>query len=176
MRRFGFQGYLFFGALTGFAALLSSIFLIRELGIPDANIVDVVTVREGAFYALHPLYALGGYGLIMLEFILAYLVPLATKHGVPGFAPNMSKGVAQIYLVQWVTITLLSPLLVAIANIWVNIGVAFSVLLISCARGMTLKKTKPNSRQGAEYHKWRPPIRLLKPLRRRFKQVDDIDV
>ncbi len=141
VRRFGFQGYLFFGALTGFAAPLSSIFLIRELGMLDATIVDVVTVREGAFYALHPLYALGGYGLIMFEFILSYLVLLATKHDIPGFAPNMSKGVAQIYLVQWVTIASLPPFLFAIANILINIGVAFFVLLISCAGGMMLKKT-----------------------------------
>lgn len=68
--------------MTGFAALVSSTFLIRELGMPDANIVDVVIVRVGAFYALHPLYALGGYDLIMLELILSYLVLLATKHGV----------------------------------------------------------------------------------------------
>jgi len=36
---------------------------------PDATMTDVVTVREGAYYALHPLYAVAGCGIIMLEFV-----------------------------------------------------------------------------------------------------------
>jgi len=53
----------------------------------------------------------------------------------------MSQNVAQIYIVQWLAIALLSPLLVRVSSIWINILIAFFVLLLSCFGGKLLKKT-----------------------------------
>ena len=118
----------------------TAIFAALILGMPDAAIVDIVTVRDGVYYALHPVYAVAGYGIIMLEFALAYLVLLETRSHIPHFMLTMSKNVARIYIVQWAVIALLSPLLAAVSNIWVNIAIAFFVLIISCFGGMLLKK------------------------------------
>ena len=130
-----------FAALSGTIALLVSSILVRVLGMPDAMIVDVVTVRDGVYYALHPIYAITGYGIIMIEFVLASLILRATRNRVPGFMLTMSKNVAQIYIVQWLVIGLLSPVLVLVSNIWVNILIGFFVLLLSYYGGKLLRKT-----------------------------------
>ena len=140
-RKIGKKKLVLFAALTGTVALIASSVAVRAMGMPDATIVDVVSVREGVYYALHPIYALAGYGIIMVEFVLAYLVLLATKDRLPGFMLTMSKNVAQIYIVQWLAIGLLSPLLVMIENIWVNVGMGCLVLIISYLGGLLLKKT-----------------------------------
>ena len=129
-----------FAALTGTVAVTVSSIVVRALGMRDAAIVDIVTVRDGEYYALHPVYAVAGYGIIMLEFALAYLVLLETRSHIPHFMLTMSQNVTEIYIVQWAVIALLSPLLAAVSNIWVNIAIAFFVLIISCFGGMLLKK------------------------------------
>ncbi len=127
--------------MSGTIALLVSSILVRVLGMPDAMIVDVVTVRDGVYYALHLIYAITGYGIIMIEFVLASLILRATRNRVPGFMLTMSKNVAQIYIVQWLVIGLLSPVLVLVSNIWVNILIGFFVLLLSYYGGKLLRKT-----------------------------------
>ncbi|MBR6953575.1 MAG: DUF1624 domain-containing protein [Clostridia bacterium] len=139
-RIIGKKKLVLFAALTGTVALIASSVAVRAMGMPDATIVDVVSVREGVYYALHPIYV-AGYGIIMVEFALTYLVLLATKNRLPGFMLTMSKNVAQIYIVQWLAIGLLSPLLVMIENIWVNVGMGCLVLIISYLGGLLLKKT-----------------------------------
>ena len=59
----------------------------------------------------------------------------------PGSLLTMSKNVTQIYIIQWVAIALLSPLLVAVTSIRVNMALALVVLVISYFGGMCLKKT-----------------------------------
>ncbi len=132
---------LVLAALTGTAALIVSSVLVRALGMPDATIVDVVEVRDEVYYSLHPLYALSGYGIIMLEFIFAYFILRITHNRMPGSLLTMSKNVTQIYIIQWAAIALLSPLPVAFTSIWVNMALALVVLVISCFGGMWLKKT-----------------------------------
>lgn len=140
-QRNGKNKALIFAAWTGTVALLASSILVRGIGMPDALIVDVVTVREGVYYALHPLYAIAGYGIIMIELVLASFILRAMHNHIPGFMLTMSKNVAQIYIVQWLAIALLSPVLAFVSNIWINILIALFVLLISFYGGKLLKKT-----------------------------------
>ncbi len=140
-QKYGKKKTLILAALTGSAALIVSFVLVRALGMPDATIVDVVDVRDEVYYSLHPLYAMSGYGIIMLEFISAYFILRITRNRMPDFLLTMSKNVTQIYIIQWVTIALLSPLLVAVTSIWINMAIALVVLVISCFGGMRLKKT-----------------------------------
>lgn len=107
----------------------------RVNGMPDATIVDVVTVDEGVYYAL------SGYGIIMIELVLASFILRVTCNHIPGFMLTMSKNVAQIYVAQWIVIDLLSPVLAIVSNIWVNILIALFVLLLSYYGGKLLKKT-----------------------------------
>lgn len=140
-QRNGKKKIVSFAAWTGTVALLVSSILVRVNGMPDATIVDVVTVYEGVYYALHPLYAISGYGIIMIEFVLASFILRVTCNHIPGFMLTMSKNVAQIYVAQWIVIALLSPVLAIVSNIWVNILIALFVLLLSYYGGKLLKKT-----------------------------------
>ena len=58
----------------------------------------------------------------------------------------MSKNVTYIYIVQWVIIGFLSPLLVIITDIWVNIAIALAVLIISYFGGKLLNMKKLQGR------------------------------
>ena len=108
---------------------------------PDATILDVVVAREALYYSLHPIYVLSGYGIVALEFVLAHFVLLATGNRIPGSFLTMSKNVMHIYIVQWLATAIVSPLLASISSIWLNIAIAFSVLVISYFGGMQLKKS-----------------------------------
>lgn len=100
-QRNGKKKLVSFAAWTGTVALIVSSVLVRVNGMPDAAIVDVVTVYEGVYYALHPLYAISGYGIIMIELVLASFILRVTCNHIPGFMLTMSKNVAQIYVAQW---------------------------------------------------------------------------
>ena len=62
----------------------------------------------------------------------------------PGSLLTMSINVTQIYIIQWVTIALLSPLLVAVTSIRVNMALALVVLVISCFGGMWPEEDEPD--------------------------------
>ena len=140
-QRIGMEKFVGFATLTGTAAIFVSYIFIRVFNMPDATIVDVIVVRDGVYYALHPVYALNGYGIIMLEFLLAHSILQLMNNRMPDSLLAMSKTVTQIYIVQWAVIALLSPLLVPITSIWVNIIIGVFVLLVSCYGGALLKKT-----------------------------------
>ena len=58
----------------------------------------------------------------------------------PGFMLTMSKNVAHIYIVQWSIISILSPVLASITNIWINAAFGIAVLIVSYYIGILLKK------------------------------------
>lgn len=58
----------------------------------------------------------------------------------PGFMLTMSKTVAHIYIVQWSIISILSPVLVSITNIWINAAFGIAILIVSYYIGILLKK------------------------------------
>ena len=64
-----------------------------------------------------------------------------SRQRVPGFVLTMSKNVSQICVVQWVIIAALSPLLVSITGIWLNLAIGLLVLIASFRGGALLKKT-----------------------------------
>ena len=107
----------------------------------DPVVVDVVRTREVIYYSLHPIYALAGYGIIAIEFVIIHFILWAIHNRIPGFMLTMSKNVTHIYIVQWVVIGFLSPVLVSITNMWVCLLVALLVLCASCFGGNMLKKT-----------------------------------
>lgn len=130
-----------FAVATGVAAIAAGELLIRASGLMDAAIFDVVGIPEGYYYALHPYYALVGYGLIAIEFAAAHLILRLSRQRLPQFMLTMSKNVTQIYVVQWLLIGLLSPLLVSITSVWANILAALVILFIAYIGGILLKKT-----------------------------------
>ena len=75
------------------------------------------------------------------EFILAHFILKATTDHIPDFLLIMSKNVTYIYVVKWMIIGFLSPLLVKIMDICLNIAIGVSVLVASYFGGILLKKT-----------------------------------
>ena len=139
-RKAGWRKAMVFAVVSGIAALLLSEWLIRLNGMEDATIVNVVEIREEYYYSLHPFYAMTGYGIVALEFALAHLAVLACRGRLPRFLLSMSRNVMPIYIVQWLLIGLLSPVLAGMTNIWINILLGIAVLLVSCAGGRLLEK------------------------------------
>ena len=132
---------LIFAIVSGIVALALFEYLIRVFGMMDASIVDVVDIREGYYYSLHPFYAMIGYGVIALEFVLVHFILLVSRQRFPAFLLTMSKNVTQIYIVQWFFIGLISPVLVSLTSIWANILIGEIVLFVSYIGGNLLKKT-----------------------------------
>ena len=139
-RKYGMEKALVFAAVTGIAALALSDLLIRLDAMPDALVLDVLTTRDGVYYALHPIYALGGYGIIAIEFVLVHLALTISKNQIPDFMLTMSKNVSQIYVSQWALIGVLSPLLAVVTSVWVNILIAICILFASYYCGKVLKE------------------------------------
>lgn len=139
-RKYGMRKALVFAAITGTVALALSDLLIRLDMMPDALVMDVLTTRDGVYYALHPVYALGGYGIIAIEFVLVHLALLASRGRIPDFMLTMSKNVSQIYVSQWAFIGVLSPLLAIVTNVWLNILIALCILFASYFCGKLLKE------------------------------------
>ena len=98
-------------------------------------------VSGAVYYSLHPVYAIYGYSLIVIEFMIAKLILLAAKNRLPGFIFTMSKNVSYIYIVQWVIISVLSPMLALITNIWIPIIIGIAVLVAACFLGKLLRKS-----------------------------------
>ena len=93
------------------------------------------------YYGLHPLNALYGFAIIAAEFLIVRLILLASRNRLPEFLFTMSKNVSYIYLIQWPLICILSPVLVGITNIWLNVLAGIAILVASCFLGKLLKKT-----------------------------------
>lgn len=91
--------------------------------------------------SLHPFYAMIGYGVIALEFVLVHIILLVSRQRFSAFLLTMSKNVTQIYIVQWFVIGLISPVLVSLTSIWANILIGEIVLFVSYIGGNLLKKT-----------------------------------
>ncbi|MBQ8073588.1 MAG: DUF1624 domain-containing protein [Clostridia bacterium] len=132
---------LIFAFITGIEALFFAEWFIRSNRMMDATIFNVVEIEEEFYYALHPLYALAGYGIIAVEFLLVHFI-LKLSHGqLHPTLTTMSRNVSPIYVVQWLTIGLLSPVLANLTDIWPNILLALFVLFVSYFGGNLLKKT-----------------------------------
>ena len=132
---------LIFAFITGVEAFFFSEWLIRSGRMMDATVFNVLEIEEGFYYDLHPLYALAGYGIIALEFVLAHLAVKLCRNQLHPVLMTMSRNVTQIYVVQWVVIGLLSPVLAGMTNIWSNILTALFVLFVAYFGGKMLKKT-----------------------------------
>lgn len=132
---------LIFAFITGVEAFFFSEWLIRSGRMMDATVFNVLEIEEGFYYDLHPLYALAGYGIIALEFVLAHLAVKLCRNQLHHVLMTMSRNVTQIYVVQWVVIGLLSPVLAGMTNIWSNILAALFVLFVAYFGSKMLKKT-----------------------------------
>ena len=132
---------LLFAFVTGAVVLFFTEWFISSQNMMDATLFHVVEVEDGIYYGLHPLYALSGYGIIALEFVLAHFALRLSNGRLSPILLTMSRNVSQIYVVQWLTIGLLSPVLARISSIWPNILIALVILFISYTGGKLLKKT-----------------------------------
>ena len=112
------------------------------LGMPYFVFSNDLPFNNEICYPLHPLYELVGYGIIAYGFILAHFILKATTDHIPVFLLAMSKNVTYIYVAQWMIIGFLSPLLVKITDIYLNIAIGVFVHVTSYFGGILLKKTK----------------------------------
>ena len=121
--------------LIAFAEIMMAVF-----GIQDAVIIGAHSASEASYYALHPLCAICGCGVIAIEFIIANLILMISRQRLPKFMSKMSRNVMEIYIAQWLFIGCLSPVLSGVTNLWVNILFATAVTFASYF--------------GAEMYKW----------------------
>lgn len=139
-QKIGMRNALIFAFITGVEALFFAEWFIQSNRMMDAALFNVLEIEEGFYYALHPLYALAGYGIIALEFFLAHLI-LKPFHGkLHPVLMTMSRNVSEIYVMQWLTIGLLSPVLANLSSVWANILIALFVLFVSYVGGNMLRK------------------------------------
>ncbi len=136
-QKHGMSRTLIAGAVTGAAAVAVGLALRSALGMPLSVFAGAA---GGEYYRLHPAYALSGYAIIVIEFIIVRLILQASGNRMPGFMLTMSKTVAHIYIVQWSIISILSPVLVSITNIWINAAFGIAILIVSYYIGILLKK------------------------------------
>ncbi len=136
----GMKTTLIFSALSAAAALGLAAACIWWTEVPDVIVKDILEVRDGEYYALHPVYAMGACGMIALEFLIVHYIMKAGKGQIPNFMITMSKNVAQIYVVQWFIIGLMSPVLSSITNLWINVLLGLLILLASYFGGNLVKK------------------------------------
>lgn len=136
---------LLFAGLTGAISILLSQLLLNRLGLEDSVLTNCTGCTDGAYHALHPVCALGGYGIMALEFVLASAVTALCRGKIPPFANFLSRNVMGIYILQFIPISLLAPLLVRTESIWVNTAAGILMLIVTCC-GISvfnrLKKTK----------------------------------
>ncbi len=112
--------------IAGITLIVSSQILMYVFGVTDAVILGAHEATDASYYSLHPLCAICGCGLIAIEFIIANLIMMAAKQRLPKFMSKMSRNVMEIYIAQWVFIGFLSPVLIRVTNLWINLlfGVA----------------------------------------------------
>lgn len=130
LKKYGMKKFMITAAVTGAVALAVSLV--------SGQVLDITS---WGYYGLHPVKALEGYAIIVVEFFVATLILKASKNRLPGFMLTMSKNVSYIYIVQWVLASALAPVLVMITNVWINVVVGIAVLIASYFLGMLLKKT-----------------------------------
>ncbi len=119
---------MIFTIVTGTAAIIFAQTMMAVFHINDAVILGAHSALDGEYYSLHPLCAVCGYGVIALEFVVASLIMMVSKQRLAKCLGNMSKNVMEIYIAQWVLIGFLSPVLVRVTNLWVNILIGIAVL------------------------------------------------
>ncbi|MBQ6387338.1 MAG: hypothetical protein IJH96_01800 [Ruminococcus sp.] len=105
----------------------------------DVVFFDTLTCEEQSYYTMHPIYTIGGIGLIVTEFVLVSCLLRVTKYKMVGFYRFVSKNIMLIYVLQWVMIGLLTPALYGVTELWMNIffsvGITVTViLLVWCKR------------------------------------------
>ena len=123
---------LLFAGATGVASIVIAEVLMKRYGIADSVLTETVTSSEASYYALHPLGALCGYGIIALEYVLASVFTTLNRQQIPAVLNYLSRNVMEIYIAQWVLIGLLSPLIARIENMWLNLAVGIAVLIGAC--------------------------------------------
>ena len=135
-KKYGMRKTLIAAAISGAAASAIGLILRSALGMP-------LSVFKGAsggeYYHLHPAYALSGYTIIVIEFIIVRSILKASGNRLPDFILTMSKNVAHIYIVQWIIISILAAVLVRITNIWIAAAFGIAILIVSYYIGMWLK-------------------------------------
>ena len=132
-RKYGMKKTTIAAAVTGACAYIVSTLVKTALGMSALP-------STPEYYGLHPINALNGFAIIAAEFLIVRLILLASRNRMPGFLLTMSKNVSYIYIIQWPLISVLSPLLVGITNIWINVIAGIVILVISYFLGNLLKK------------------------------------
>ncbi len=134
------KAVLLFAGIMGVILIAFAEIMMAVFGIQDAVIIGAHSASEASYYALHPLCAICGCGVIAIEFIIANLILMISRQRLPKFTSKMSRNVMEIYIAQWLFIGCLSPVLSRITNLWVNILFAVAVTFASYF--------------GAELYKW----------------------
>ncbi len=112
---------LLFSLIAGAALIALSELFMQVFGIPDAVIIGAHEATDASYYSMHPLCALCGCGVIAVEFIIANLIMMAANQRLPKFMSKMSRNVMEIYIAQWVFIGFLTPALIYVTNLWINL-------------------------------------------------------
>ena len=134
------RAVLIFAVIAGVSLITFAEITMAAFGVQDAVIFGAHSASEASYYALHPLCAICGCGVIALEFVIANLILMISRQRLPKFMSKMSRNVMEIYIAQWLFIGCLSPVLSGVTNLWVNILFATAVTFASYF--------------GAEMYKW----------------------
>lgn len=137
---------LLFAGGTGALSILLSLLLLNRLGLEDSVLTNCTGSTDGAYHALHPVCALGGYGIMALEFVLASAVTALCRGKIPAPANFLSRNVMGIYILQFVPLSLLTPLLVRIESIWVDTAAGILLLIAICCGIFMFNKLKKKAK------------------------------
>jgi uncharacterized membrane protein len=123
------KSVLIFSIVIGTALIAFAEIMMYLFNVGDVVFVGAHTSLDGEYYSMHPLCAVCGIGLISLEFAAANLIMMAARQRLAKFLSKMSKNVMEIYIAQWVLIGFLSPVLILVKNLWVNLLIGVVVLI-----------------------------------------------
>jgi len=124
-----------FAAVFGSALYIFAKIVMHMNEMMDAVVTDAYEIDDKYYYSMHPVYAIGGFGIILIEYALCALVIKMCHDHVKTIFLNMSKGVMFIYIIQWILIGLSSPFLAEIRSLWLCLVIALLILAVSYSIG-----------------------------------------
>ncbi len=145
--------FILIAVCAGIVQIIFGLWMMQQLGMEDTVLFRKYDVEESLYYGMHPVYAVCGLGMIAVEFAISTWILKLTKERIPSFMTEMSKNVMDIYVIQWMIIGCISPVLVRLKSIYVNMAVSVLILIAAFFASKVLEAWKADKNVIRE--KWK---------------------
>ena len=129
------KGFAVFLLLSGIAALIISVAVMKHFNMPNAAICPY-KVEDTEYYAMNSMSIVCGYGVIAIEYLLSMGIVKLKKNKLPKLITTMSKNVMYIYVIQWIIIGISSSLIARLRNAVVY--VILSLIVLAATYGLSI--------------------------------------